>query len=89
MSQQRRGLIALRSLLHHCPLHFSPFSHLFRILLAFFRGHVSHKGQPVVGDGDAVTGDKDVRIVRGLSLLPCNKEKGFLQDTSANLICAA
>lgn len=66
---------------------FSLFSHLFRVFFSFLGG-VSHKGQPVVGDGDAVTGDKTARIVSGLSLLPATKEKISAGD-KCQLDCAA
>lgn len=91
MLQQRRGLIALRSLLHHCPLHFSLFFSIFPSVQGFsflFLGGVSHKGQPVVGDGDAVTGDKGARIVSGLSLLPATKKEISAGD-KCQLECAA
>lgn len=42
----------------------------------------------MVGDGDAVTGDKEARIVRGLSLLPATKEKISAGD-KCQLACAA
>jgi hypothetical protein len=44
----------------------------------FLRG-VYHKGQPVVGDDDVVTGDKGERVVSGPSLLPATKNK-ILQE---------
>lgn len=53
-----------------------------------FLGGVSHKGQPVAGDGDAVTGDKGARIVSGLSLLPATKKEISAGD-KCQLECAA
>lgn len=92
--QQRCGcLIALRSLLHHCPLHSSlSLTSVQDFSLLFFLRGVYHKGQPVVGDDDAATCDKDVRIVSGLSLpaaTSSTKKKGFCRRDKCQLDCAA